>query len=219
MSIDDKRSVLRNLAGRPHVEFELGCGSQKKIAEAIGIDAIDSPCVDLVGDVFEVLGAIPSRCAGAVHAFHFMEHIADVPALLHEVARILKPGARLNIVVPHFSNPYYYSDLTHKTFFGLYTFSYLACEHLFRRKVPNYGQRPEFDLVAVNLVFKSPRPFYGRYAFKRVLGLIFNLNRWTREFYEENLCYLFPCYEIHYELRTRTEDAVPHMAAPAPLPR
>ncbi len=210
MSINDKNHILGKLADQCGVEFELGCGGRKQVAKAIGIDSINAPCVDIVGDVFEVLGLIPSRCAEAVHAFHFMEHIADVPALLHETARVLKPGGLLNIVVPHFSNPYFYSDPTHRTPFGLYTFSYLAGENLFRRKVPHYERDLEFDLVAVNLVFKSPRPFYGRYAFKRLLGLIFNMNRWTREFYEENLCYLFPCYEIHYELRRRTNDAHTH---------
>ena len=30
---------------------------------------------------------------------------------------------------------------------------------------------------------------------------MFNLNRYTRELYEENFCYLFPCYEIRFEMR------------------
>ncbi|MEZ4677697.1 MAG: hypothetical protein R2932_26125 [Caldilineaceae bacterium] len=35
---------------------------------------------------------------------------------------------------------------------------------------------------------------------KRFLGLLFNLNTYMRELYEENFCYLIPCYELRYEL-------------------
>jgi hypothetical protein len=28
-----------------------------------------------------------------------------------------------------------------------------------------------------------------------------NSSMFAKEFYEENLCWLLPCYELHYELR------------------
>src|SRR6185312_2948084 len=39
---------------------------------------------------------------------------------------VLEPGGEFRAVVPHFSNLHFYSDPTHRTFFGLYTFSYLS---------------------------------------------------------------------------------------------
>jgi hypothetical protein len=36
---------------------------------------------------------------------------------------------------------------------------------------------------------------------RRLIGTIFNLSRWLQEFHEENLCYLFPCYELRFELK------------------
>ena len=53
----------------------------------------------------------------------------------------------------------------------------------------------------VDLEFKSARPFYGRYAFKYVIGKVFNSCNYMKELYEENFCYLFPCYEVRYILR------------------
>jgi len=38
---------------------------------------------------------------------------------------------------------------------------------------------------------------------KKVLQAVFNLNQYMREFYEENCCYLFPCYEIEFLLRRK----------------
>jgi SAM-dependent methyltransferase len=136
-----------------------------------------------------------------VTSHHVFEHLPDLAGTLAEVARVLKIGGRLEVVTPHFSNPYYYSDATHKAFFGLYTFCYFTARSPFRRRVPTYQRELHFDLVKVDLGFKSPPPFYVRYGIKRMFGFLFNMNNYMREFYEENLCYLFPCYELRYELQ------------------
>jgi hypothetical protein len=41
-----------------------------------------------------------------------------------QIAKDLEQGELIEIIVPHFSNPHYYSDPTHVRFFGLYTMSY-----------------------------------------------------------------------------------------------
>ena len=197
MPVNDKAGVLERIHGR---KLDLGCGPRKIDDEHVGVDLIDYPGVDVVGEIGEVLEQIPDGALGGVHASHFLEHVEDLPALLDEIARTLASGALLHVVVPHFSNPYFYSDPTHRTAFGLYTFSYLATDRLHRRQVPGYCRSPDLTLCSVTLGFKSPRPFYGRYAFKRAVGALVNLTTWTREFYEENLCYLVPCYEVRYVL-------------------
>ncbi len=198
MAIIDKRACLARLQG---ATLELGCGSRKRHPEAIGIDALDHECVDIVGDVYEVLERVPAASAEAVYSYHFFEHVTDLPRLMDLLARVIRPGGALSVVVPHFSNPYFYSDYSHRGFFGLYSFSYLVSDNIHRRKVPTYGREISFELSLAELIFKSPPPFYVRYAFKQILQAVFNLNRWTRELYEENFCYLLPCYEIRFEMR------------------
>lgn len=63
-----------------------------------------------------------------------------------------------------------------------------------------YGYEAKFRISKVDLVFKSNRPFFVRHGMKRLIGYIFNSCNYTKEFYEENLCYLFPCYEVCYVL-------------------
>lgn len=201
MTILDRKNILPHIDGLPTVKLELGCGETKKIPDAIGIDALNYAGVDIVGDIFEVLRAFPASSVDAIYSFHFFEHIADLPVLLDEMSRVLKTGGKLEVVVPHFSNPYFYSDPTHKTFFGLYTFCYFSCNTLFSRQVPTYGREVQFELIAAELIFKSTRPFIVRHAIKKLLGTVFNCCAYMKEFYEENLCYLFPCYEIKYQLR------------------
>jgi len=199
MTFIDKTQAAERLHHGQCTALELGCGARKRHADAIGIDKLDYAGVDLVGDVFEILRSLQATCVQTVHAYHFFEHVNDLPALLEEVARVLKPGGWLDVEVPHFANPYFYSDPTHSKFFGLYTFSYLAQDGIFRRRVPQYGHTPRFELADVRLDFDSPFPVRG--LIKRMIGPVFNLTRWLQEFHEENLCYLLPCYQLRFSLR------------------
>ncbi|MFT4171210.1 MAG: methyltransferase domain-containing protein [Rhodocyclaceae bacterium] len=198
MFFADKSRVIARLQQGEKLTLELGCGPSKRHVAAIGVDALDYPGVDLVGDVFAILAAMPDASISAVHAYHFFEHIDDLPHLLTELARVVQAGGLLDVEVPHFANPYFYSDPTHAKFFGLYTFSYLARERLFRRKVPQYGREPAFELIDAQLDFNSPFPVRG--LIKRLIGPVFNASRWMQEFHEENLCYLFPCYQLRFAL-------------------
>jgi ubiquinone/menaquinone biosynthesis C-methylase UbiE len=135
------------------------------------------------------------------HSSHFLEHIDDVPGLIAELARVVRIGGSVDVIVPHFSNPYYYSDLTHRSFFGLYTFCYLARCDLFRREVSGYDTNPPFQVEDVKLRFMSPRPFIVRHCVKRSVQAVVNRSRWLQEFYEENMAQIFPCYDIHFSLR------------------
>lgn len=201
MGLIDKKSILTRMGSISHIELELGCGNKKRNRQAIGVDMLDFPDVDIVGDVYEALSSFPDQSVDAVYSYHFVEHVPDVPKLLAELARIVKPSGIVEFVAPHFSNPYFYSDPTHRSFFGLYTFCYYANQSPFAHQVPTYGYKPEFQIVKVDLTFKSPRPFVFRYGFKRLIGSIFNSCNYLKELYEENFCYLFPCYEVRYVLR------------------
>ena len=200
MKIIDKNRVLNRLEEIGDLTLELGCGSCKRHEDAICIDAIDYECVDIVGDIYQVLSRIPDNFVSAVYSYHFIEHLEDIGAFMEELGRIMKGNGLLVAVAPHFSNPYFYSDYTHKNQFGLYSFSYLANDSIFVRKVPNYKKPLNFDLCKVKLIFKSPQPFYFRWGLKKFFQIIFNMNHYVMEFYEENLCYIFPCYEIRYEM-------------------
>jgi len=63
-----------------------------------------------------------------------------------------------------------------------------------------YQRELKFKIKNVKLVFKSPRPFYGRYGLKKIAQTIFNMGFYLKELYEENLCWLIPCYEIRFEM-------------------
>jgi ubiquinone/menaquinone biosynthesis C-methylase UbiE len=207
--LNDKGNWLKKISERPgEYSLEFGCGSNKKHREFIGVDILDHDEVDIVADVHDVFDELPAAAISSIYTSHFVEHIDDLEAFLGQCARVLVPGGSVDIIVPHFSNPYYFSDPTHKTFFGLYTLCYFAESRLFSRTVPTYGHDLDFSLSSVDLIFTSPKPFYGRYGFKKAVGSVFNSCRYMKEFWEENLCYVVPCYEIHFHLVKKPEEGI-----------
>lgn len=198
----DKSSIFPLGHRDSPVKIELGCGSRKRHPDFIGVDIRDGAGVDIVGDAVEVLRQFPEHSATEICSYHFLEHVSNVDDLLDEACRVLVPKGLFRCVCPHFSNPYFYSDPTHRSFFGLYTFAYFAETKIFRRAVPNYCKR-NLELIDVKLVLKSDRRFPLRYAMKHCVGWLVNVSRGTQEFYEENLCWTFPCYEVAYTLMTR----------------
>jgi hypothetical protein len=201
MSIVDKTGTLQRLSAGEKLKLELGCGPRKVEPKAIGVDLLDLDGVDLVGDVYVALSAMPASSISSVYTAHFLEHLPDLQRLLDELGRVMVSGAPLTIVVPHFSNPFYYSDPTHRTPFGLYTLAYFCDQQLFRRAVPRYGFKSPFTIESVQLQFKSYPPRYLRHAVKRLVGAVVNSCMFATELYEENFCWLVPCYEVQYTLR------------------
>ncbi len=192
--------IRNKLESGDRIDLELGCGNRKRHFHAIGIDRLPYEGVDIVGDIESVIEQFPIGRVDHVYAYHCFEHLPNLERIMDRLARIMKLSGKLFVEVPHFSNPYYYSDSTHRQPFGLYTFSYITREALFQRRCPTYQRRIDFELKNVKLVFKSPPPFYGRYGMKKIVQSIVNLSRYMQEFYEENVCWMVPCYEIHYEL-------------------
>ena len=173
---------------------ELGCGPQKKEGR-IGVDRVDLPNVDIVADIEDGLSFLSDNSVDEIHCRSVLAHIENFENLMREIVRVLKSDGRAHVFVPHFSNPYCYSDYTHKRFFGLYTFYYFVnAEHQLKRKVPDFYTDIRINIISQRLIFRSP--FWFRRQIKKLFGFVFNCHRMVQEFYEENLCYIFPCRGI-----------------------
>tara|TARA_B100000674_G_scaffold499369_1_gene544565 strand:+ start:5531 stop:6136 length:606 start_codon:yes stop_codon:yes gene_type:complete len=190
---------LDSLLFTDYAIIEIGVGPYKRrIKNSITVDILPGPDVDIVSDIFDFLQGIPDSSIKEIHSFHFLEHIVNLELLLREFSRVLQPSGVMQHSVPHFSNPYFYSDPTHSRTFGLYTFSYFFESCLFSRHVPKYHPINGVALTKIRLKFRSVRPRYILHIFKNLAGSFFNLHPYFLEIYEESFCWLFPCYEISY---------------------
>jgi SAM-dependent methyltransferase len=185
-------------AGR-YLKLNLGSG-RRHLPGFCNVDLVDLPGVDLLADLNEPFDVLPDDCVDAIYCRHTLEHVDNFLGLLGEIHRVVRPGGTIDIVVPHFSNPYYYSDPTHVRFFGLYSFFYFCDEaDQPRRKVPSFYSKLRFrvDSARFNLMKESSLDKVVR----AILHPVINRGIAWLDWYERRLCRIFPVNDIHYVLR------------------
>jgi hypothetical protein len=187
------------------LKLDLGCGKSPQKGY-IGVDIGFSDENIIRSDALAHLKTLPSESVSHFYSRHYLEHMAfeDLQSLLREMDRVLIKGGEMKLIVPHFSNPYYYSDPTHKTPFGVHTFSYFCEKTCLRRYVPNYVAIPGWSLdhVRVNFVsifnfklmgIKFPKP-------ANILNRLVNLNTYLAEVFERYFSFILSIYEVEFHI-------------------
>jgi SAM-dependent methyltransferase len=112
-----KKNLRKNLKIVPELlKLDLGCGKNKRPGFT-GVDKIGFEGVDKVYDL-TCPGSWPwdSDSVDEVHCSHFLEHLhADERIrFFNELYRVLKSGAKAQIITPHWRSGRAYGDLTHQ---------------------------------------------------------------------------------------------------------
>jgi len=192
--------IARDLQQGKPLRIDLGSGPTPR-AGFYGLDQLEMEGVDIIADLNEPLDLLPDNCAEHVFSSHALEHVEKLLPLLAEIHRITRHDGYVEIIAPHFSNPYYYSDPTHVRFFGLYTMSYFVDidKQPGAHKVPALRTATRFKMDAVSL------SFYRFNLIDRIFVpfLRYFVNRTARSqnFYELRLSWLFPAAEVRYKMR------------------
>jgi SAM-dependent methyltransferase len=173
--------------------LDVGCGVNKH-AGAIGLDSNPRTNADVIHD----LGVTPYPFADdefdQIVSNHVVEHLPDVMAFVSELYRITKHGGRIKLLTPHYTNPDWASDPTHRNHINSYTFNVFMPE---RQLFPFY--------TTVHL--KPIRVYVSLANLWRSLGIEFLVNldnkrpalRFTRKFWEHYLSYIFRGKELQFE--------------------
>ncbi len=185
-------------SGTP-LKLDLGCG-QRPRSDFYTVDNLEVDGVDLVADLNKPLDLLPDNCTEYIYSHHVFEHVHEFLALMREIHRIILPGGTIEIVVPHFSNVYSYSDPTHVRFFSLYSMYYFVSPENQPRKRPV----PTFytDTSTRFLLNSLSIEFYRKGVIDRIFAPLFkrtvNINIHTQDFYERRLSSLFHARQIRY---------------------
>jgi SAM-dependent methyltransferase len=185
----------------PGAVLDVGCGNAKAPG-AIGIDSNPATQADVVHDLDRYPWPLDSDCFERVICSHIVEHVADLLAFMREIHRVCRPAAMVEVVTPHFSNRFSFTDPTHRRHLGLRSFDYVAPPRVIRHTllsrafetqfaVPDFYTQPLFRLVRAHL--RLGRPF-------RLVGLQWLANRFP-DFYEHYLAFLFPGRDLHFTLQ------------------
>ncbi|MFA6518493.1 MAG: methyltransferase domain-containing protein [Candidatus Shapirobacteria bacterium] len=202
----DKNGLLKNIKQRKYLAIELGCGVKRK-DDFLGIDRLDLEGVDIVSDLEEGLGFLPDDSVDLIKCKSFFEHIENFDMLILEIHRVLKKSGSLELFVPHFSNPYFYSDPTHKRYFGYYTFFYYANKNSIKnlyRKVPEFYGIKKFEICSIKLTFGFYFPVI-KHLFN-LLEKIVNKKMIYQELYEVLFSSVIPCYGIKVVMKPVKSD-------------
>src|SRR6266571_5886204 len=102
--------------------LDVGCG-WNKTPGAIGIDSNPKSHADIIHDLGVVPYPFPDNQFDEIICRHLIEHVPDVLALVTELYRIAKPGGRITVIAPHYSNPDFATDPTHRNHLNSYSFN------------------------------------------------------------------------------------------------
>lgn len=75
---------------------------------------------------------LPDESVDGIVCYHTMDHLSEPIWVLAEFQRVLKQGAWLVIIVPHYSSELWNTDLTHKSRFGIDTWRNVFSERHYR---------------------------------------------------------------------------------------
>ncbi|MFN2532423.1 MAG: methyltransferase domain-containing protein [Pyrinomonadaceae bacterium] len=175
--------------------LDVGCGQNKKVG-AIGIDANPKSHADVIHDLGVFPYPFPDNDFDEVICRHVIEHVPDVLGFINELHRITKPGGTLLIITPHYSNPDWATDPTHRNHFNSYSFTCFMPE---RAPFPFYTDA-ELAPVKTRVTLAN---------LWRAIGLEFIINldqrwpafRFTRKFWEFYLSNVIRGKELQFELQ------------------
>jgi SAM-dependent methyltransferase len=190
------------------LRINLGCGSKQRPG-FLGVDLGEQTSAHVKMDVLAYLRSLPAHSVAEVYSRHMLEHLEPTPLreLLTQVDRVLVPGGTIVFIVPHFSNPYFHSDPTHRQAFGVHSFSYLCETTCLHRKVPSYARIAGWHLVSVRAGFVP----YGRLRLlgvrvplaSDVLNPLVNTSLRAVELFERYLSGVWSIYELTFRIDKR----------------
>jgi SAM-dependent methyltransferase len=173
--------------------LDVGCG-QNKFPGAIGIDSNPRSHADVLHDLGNFPYPFSDNEFETIVCRHVIEHVPDVIGFINELHRITKPGGRLKLVTPHYSNPDWATDPTHRNHFNSYSFTcFIPTETPF----PFYTNA-ELRLISAHVSLAN---------LWRALGVEYLVNldqrfpalRFTRKFWEFYLSNLMRGKELSFE--------------------
>lgn len=133
----------------PGAILDVGCG-RAKYPGATGIDISADTDADIVADLDEIPWPVDDESFDQILCQDVIEHLESPLAMLGELHRIGRPGARIHLRTPHFSSVLAYGDTTHR-----HVLSVLAIRTMVTPLFEHYGS-PRFRLVHVTLDFWDP---------------------------------------------------------------
>jgi SAM-dependent methyltransferase len=176
-------------ASSPRI-LDVGCGTRKIEATAIGIDVHPRSVADIIWNLDNFPWPIESNSFDKIYLSHIVEHIQDLAAMMQELYRIARDGADLFFITPHFSSHNSYTDPTHVRHLAARSFQYFTGTDF-----------PSFGTLDVQFTVESLSVTFGKNAVLDSIGRF--LAKRNLEWYERHAAWIFPAQDIKCHLKAR----------------
>lgn len=116
------------------MKIDLGCGGKKVGPDWIGVDQYPMDGVDVVLNIGSDPWPWADDSVDEAYCSHFLEHLTNFGGawervhFFNELGRVLKPGAKCTLIIPHWNSNRFYGDPTHCEPFSEMGFYYLNRE-------------------------------------------------------------------------------------------
>ena len=180
--------------------LDIGCGTNK-IEGAVGMDINPRTAADVIHDLDDLPYPFADSSFDEVVGRHVIEHVKDPMAVMGELHRITRPGGLIKLVAPHWTNPDFATDLTHRNHLNSYSFRNLT------------EDRAVFDFYT-DVRFRQRDVRVTVLNLWKLLGLEFLINldrtsprlRFLRKFWEQYLNAVMRGKEIYFELEVVKDE-------------
>lgn len=179
--------------------LDVGCGTNKTKG-AIGLDNNPRTAADVIHDLGVIPYPFPDNEFDLVVSNHVVEHVPDVMAFIRELHRVTRNGGRIRLLTPHYTNPDFPNDPTHRNHINSYTFNTFM------------AGRQVFDFYT-DIQLKPLKCYVSLLKLWKYLGveLFVNLDqhspamRFTRKFWEHYLSNVMRGKELQFEFEVIKE--------------
>jgi SAM-dependent methyltransferase len=176
--------------------LDVGCGVNK-YAGSVGIDRNSASAADVICDLDRFPYPFADRSFDGLRAIHVIEHVQDVIKTMEEFHRLVRPGGRVRIETPHYTDFSSFCDPTHRSHLNSYSFRYFGEDDAGF----GYYSNVRFREVSVRLKLLN---------LWRWLGFEFLVNRFRgfRKFWEHYLCFVVRGKVMEFEFEPLSHETV-----------
>ena len=174
--------------------LDIGCGVNKTPG-AVGMDVNPRTEADVIHDLDDLPYPFPDNEFDEVIGRHVIEHVRDPMGVMCELHRITRPGGLVKLVAPHWTNPDWATDLTHRNHLNSYSFRNLTNERAVFTFYTDVRYRQRQARVSVLKLWK-----WMGFEFFINLDHCFPRLRFFRQIWEHYLNAIVRGKEIYFEL-------------------
>lgn len=170
------------------MKLNLGCGNKKKEG-FVGVDMYPCEAAEVICDITKAL-PFDNDAAEEIYLDNVIEHIPDIPALMKELVRVGRRGAKITLITPHFTSLSSWRDPSH-----LHHLSYFSFDHFQKPSVQHY--------IGGGLKVMRRKLSFGGGVLGLTGRLIFSL---SPKKYEEKYCFIFRASTLTFELEVAKDN-------------